>query len=153
MGTMPGGPYPYGLIWVQLFRHFVQKPCARCLCGNWTEIVQLNRWEHGREACMGPVWAHMDPYGPIWSIWSHMGFIWSPYGSRWTHMGLYGPIWAQFAYKFRTEEGLGPGLAQDFGRKLDGKRMGSHVWEACLGEVTLPDYSLQLIIKSGRTKS
>ena len=39
---------------------------------------------------MGPIWAHMGPYGPIYGpMWAHM----SPYGPMWAHMGPYGSSW------------------------------------------------------------
>ena len=43
--------------------------------------------EVGARSGLGPIWAHMGPYGPIYGpIWAHVG----PYGPIWAHMG---PIW------------------------------------------------------------
>ena len=44
----------------------------------------------GARSGLGPIWAHMGPYGPIYGpMWAHMG----PYGPMWAHMGPYGPSW------------------------------------------------------------
>ena len=38
---------------------------------------------------MGPIWAHMGPYGPYGPIWAHMGPIWAHMGPYGAHMGPY----------------------------------------------------------------